>query len=91
MLTLFEKVLLLVPEPLRVDFTEVLDQKSVLSNALAPIAKDAQAFRMDPEVGIVLTLQIRDGFENHPGELLLHVAKFDGVLLLRPQLQIVVA
>ena len=45
---------------------------------------------MDPEVWVVLTLQICDGFEDHSGEFLLHVTEFDGVILFRPQLQIVV-
>ena len=45
---------------------------------------------MDPEVWIVLTLQICDGFEDHSGELLLHVTKFHGIIIFRPQLQIVI-
>ena len=44
---------------------------------------------MDPEVWVILTLQICDSFEDHSGELLLHVTEFDGVILFRPQLQIV--
>ena len=54
LLALLEHVLLLVPEPLRVDLAKVLYKQGVPSDALFSIAEDAKTFWMDSKVWVIL-------------------------------------
>jgi hypothetical protein len=49
-LTLFEDILLFVPAPWLIDFSEVLNNQSTCFNALWPSTKDSEAFRVHSEM-----------------------------------------
>lgn len=78
-LALLKNVLLFVPKPLRIDLSKVFNKQAVFANAFFNVAKDAQAFWVDAEVGIVLPFQTLDCFENYSWKFLFHIGKLKGV------------
>jgi len=80
--------LLFVPKPLGVDLSKVLNKQAVLADALLHVAEDAKAFRVNAEVGIVLSFQTFDGFENHSRKFFFHIGKLEGVGFVVPEDQL---
>jgi hypothetical protein len=85
---LLEDVLLLVPEPLWVDLSKVLDKQAVFLDAFLNVAEDAKAFRVNAKMRIVLPFQTFDGLENHLGQFFLHIGKLKGVGFVVPEDQL---
>jgi len=53
-LSLLKDILLFIPVPLVVDLTKVFYNEAVLPDALNAPIENAQAFRVDSEVGVIL-------------------------------------
>jgi hypothetical protein len=72
LLALLDDVLLLVPVPLAVDLSEVLDDERVDADAGLLVTEYADAFSMDPEVPLLalLVLKVFDRVEDNAKDLL---------------------
>lgn len=55
-LTLFENILLFVPTPWLIDFSEVLNNQGACFNAFWSTAKDSEAFRVHSEMSLYFVL-----------------------------------